>query len=75
MKPGYTIPCSVHGCPQRTGQQTSEIWLTAARAVAAARTLGWIYTRDGRWICPQHQTWDARLGRWTAPEPNRQETR
>lgn len=64
---GYSIRCGVPGCREETAAQTSEPFRTAERAVHGARALGWLHTRTPHgiaWVCPMHQAWDDRTGRW-----------
>lgn len=74
MRLQVTIPCAAPGCRQDTAEQAGR-WHAPDRAVTAARTLGWIPTRDhtGRtaWHCPLHQAWDPRQLRWIAAPDTR----
>lgn len=67
---GWEVRCDAHGC-----DSTTAAWgplshrRTEALAVTAARQLAWLEVPiDGliRWVCPMHQTWDPRLGRWVS---------
>ena len=66
---GWEVRCDARGCQATTATQVpAPGWRrNSDRALQAARTLGWIsVTIEWRvfWVCPMHQTWDPRLGRW-----------
>lgn len=67
---GYEITCDAHGCRASTANDAPKQYRrTSVLAVVAALTLSWVETRIGgqpRWVCPMHQTFDRRLGRWVA---------
>lgn len=65
---GYAIRCSIRGCRQRTDEQAGHRWPNAPAAVHAARLLLWLPTHAHRWVCPMHQLWDYRTGRWVTPD-------
>lgn len=66
---GWEVRCDGRGCQQTTALQApSRVWLRDSdRAIEAARRLGWLsVTIDWEtfWVCPLHQTYDLRIGRW-----------
>jgi hypothetical protein len=67
---GWEVTCDAYGCSATTATDGPlSHRRTAALALVAAITLSWVEIRiDGetRWVCPMHQTFDPRLGRWVA---------
>jgi hypothetical protein len=67
---GWEITCDAHRCTATTTiQATRSRRRTPVAATLAALDLGFVETRiagTARWVCPLHQTYDIRLGRWVA---------
>lgn len=67
---GWEVRCDARGCQATTATIAPHPFRRSPeRALEAARACAWIPTEiAGRthWVCPMHQTWDPRLGRWVA---------
>jgi hypothetical protein len=67
---GYEVRCDARGCTATTASLAPRhVRRSQHLATEAARTLAFLEVRvgiDTRWVCPLHQTFDPRLGRWVA---------
>lgn len=68
---GWEVRCDARGCSATTATITLPVFrLSPERAVKAATACGGLpKTVAGRacWVCPLHQRWDVRVGRWVIP--------
>jgi hypothetical protein len=67
---GWEVVCDARRCTETTATQTTRPWRKSSdRAAEAARRLSWVSVTINwqvSWVCPLHQTYDPRLGRWVA---------